>query len=191
MPIFESHVTVDCSEDEFKKICERLGVRPLIIEMDTGSDYKTQMMTRKFHKGSEQDAKREMDFIASQFSSVVRRKLEMIIGKETTIPDHLYQEFHAKFEVPLDKVYHFLLQVSELGGHSSRNSLKLDAGSGLVYHFATARDLDHMRRIVFELKHQYNLVSTIRECVVFDDNQGMDSNWSCSECLIKNVNIEG
>lgn len=192
--MYESHVTVDdIEEEDFLTICKRIDVKPILIEMDSGAGFLPQMMTGKFHKTDDVNvAKREMDFIASQFSSVIRKKLELIVGKRTELPEHLYLEFHSKFEIPNNRIYHFLLTVAELGGHTSVNSLKLKSESGNSYHFATSRDRQTMRKMITELTGQFNLVNTIMECVIYDDNPELDLNWQgCHDCLIKAVSLEG
>ncbi len=187
--IYESHITVDVDSIEFQLLCKKINVKPIIIEMDTGSNHKIQLMTRKFHYTDDwQVAKHEMDFIASHFSKVIRRKLEFIVGKHTTLPTHLYQEFHAKFELKFEDLNNFIKIVTNFDGHSSRNSLR-SLSDDNIYHFATSRNLVHFKNMLKGLS-QYRLISSIRECVIYDDNPGMDTAWSCQSCFMKNYEID-
>ncbi len=187
--MFESHITVeDIDINEFQQICKEIKVKPILIEMDSGSNFKPQMMTRKFHRtNSSKVAEEEMNCIASNFRFVTRRKLEFII-KDKAVPC-LYYEFHAKFEIPKNRLYHFVAMVAELDGHTSRNSLKIEASPDSVYHFVTTRNEIQMQKLIKELKHQFKHLGTIRECVVFDDNPSMDVNWQCADCFLKNVDL--
>lgn len=191
--MFESHITVNGIEEElFVLNCIKIGVKPILIERDSGSDFKSQMMTGRFHFTDDMAvAKHEMEVIASQFSFVLRKKLEWIVGKSKAFPEHLYQEFHAKFLMPSHKWPSFVSQVFELGGHTSYNGNKQFDNDGNLYYFATTRDRSLMRKIVKTLSSQYKLVNTIMECVVFDTNPEVDVHWpKCSGCGIKSVDLE-
>ena len=179
--MYESHITINGLEDEdFKTICKRLGVRPVIIENDTGSNTR-QLMTARFHKtNSQQQATQEMEAIASNFKNVVRRKLEKIIGKTDTIPDHLYLEFHLKYEVKESQLDQFVKTVIKAGGHTSKNVVKQSQ-------FATARNKETYFRLKNDLRN-YRKINGIMECVVFDDNPNIDVGWhGCAGCMFKNI----
>lgn len=187
---YESHVTVSGMEaEEFADICKKIGVKPILIEMDSGAGYLPQMMTGKFHRCNRRQAQAEMEDIASHFSNVVRKKLEFIVGKRTALPEHLYLEFHAKFEMAVEQLQGFVDTVHALGGHTSQNVLKT-AEHNKVFHFVTTRDKEHMRSLVAALA-EYKLMNTIMECVVFDDNPKIDVNWfGCHGCLVKAVDLD-
>lgn len=191
--MFESHITVDKFEEEdFVAKCKEIGVKPILIKMDSGADFQPQMMTGCFHHTDDVNvAKREMEVIASQFSFIIRKKLELIIGKKTTeLPEHLYLEFHSKFEVPRSRIYHFLLETIENGGHASKNDFKLSSDEDKVFCFATARDKKVMKKLITKLSHQYKLINTIMECVVLDSNPQLDIHWhGCNDCAIKTIDL--
>ena len=176
--MYESHITVNgLDDDEFKYVCSRIGVRPVIIEDDTGSGIR-QMMTARFHKTNDQrQALNEMEAIASEFKTVVRRKLEKIIGKKDSIPDHLYLEFHLKYEV--EDTDQFVADVTSAGGHASRNVVKQSQ-------FATARSVETYLRLK-DVLSKYRRVNGIMECVVFDDNPAIDIGWCGCECGFKEI----
>lgn len=178
--MFESHVTVaDLDRDQFISVCRMIGVKPVLIEADSGSNFLPQMMTAKFHKTDLATAKSEMEAIASHFSKVVRQKLEYL-GKED-LP-FLYREFHAKFEVPVLDLKEFTDTVRKLGGHSSQNRLKSQGESG-VYCFATTREEQALQTLIQNLE-KYTLVNVIREQVVYDSNPEIDIGWNC-DCPLK------
>ncbi len=186
--MFESHITVSHIDDEhFKRACSKLGVKPVIIENDTGS-HQRQLMTAKFHHTTDQlAALAEMYELADQLalvSYVKRRKLELILGKryEFPLPKHLYLEFHLKYEVDPECLEEFREAVKALGGHTATNVAK-----DSKYQFASTRTQLGYFKLLKGLS-AYKRVSVIRECVVFDDNQTLDSGWCGCECGIKVVN---
>lgn len=181
--MYESHVTVsNLNDTEFIAACAKLGVKPVIIEGDTGS-HQRQMMTARFHKTNNQEqALKEMHGLADQFDHVVRRKLEKIVAKE--MPSHLYLEFHLKYEVDKADLDEFILTVMEAGGHTSRNMVKQTQNDLTVYQFATARSEEVFQRLLVNLS-SYRRINVIRECVVFDDNPLMDTGWCGCECGFK------
>lgn len=186
--MYESHVTVvGIGDDEFKDACRTLGVKPVIIEDDTGSPHR-QVMTARFHKTADRFvAEAEMLAVADHFGpAVIRRKLEKIVGKRGAVPEHLYLEFHLKYEVPEDAVGEFTRTVLGCGGHTARNAAA-PGPPGVVHRFATARSEEAVRGLSDGLSG-YVRIQSLMECVVFDDNPELDSGWSCSmECPIKEI----
>lgn len=193
---YESHVTVEgMNPQRFQRICKEIGVKPVMIEQDTGSGVD-QMMTAKFHPGVDLNcAMSAMNEITRHFLPYVcRRKLEVIVGKRTHVKNYLYLEFHSKFLLRRGSLHDFVRIVRDLGGHTSRNSLKHEAGSDKIYHFVTTRDLSLMEKIVKRLSagpERYAYMGIIRECVVFDDNPTIDRHWAhdCGACRIKEFDL--
>lgn len=183
--MYESHVTVTGMDDgEFVSLCRNLGVKPVIIEEDTGSDGLRQMMTAKFHFTDDLDrAMAEMKSIASNFCTVRRCKLEYIVGSsKTPLPEHKYLEFHTKYELEDYEVEPFLKVISSLGGHTSRNVLKHPTHPNRHYYFATSRDRLVWKRMLAALS-DYSRVNSIMECVVYDDAPEIDCVWAhCGTC---------
>lgn len=189
MRLYESHITVDgLDEDQFVKICKSLSIKPVLIDRDTGSGVK-QMMTAKFHRGSEAQAVQEMNSLAQHFPNILRLKLETIVPPSQHAPDdHLYLEFHSKFIVPEYELDSFVDWVESMGGHTSKNSLKYEAAEGMAYYFATTRDEATMRAII--RNSPYELVNTLRECVLLDTNPDIDRYWcACGGCGIKQIQL--
>lgn len=184
--MFESHITIsDCTEAEFLLICAKIGSKPVLIKDDTGSRVN-QLMTANFHRTKYAErAIEQMHLIASNFTSIVRQKLEYIQAKNELPPPCIYVEIHSKYLVHEDRLGTFLDAVKSCGGQSSRNAFK-PAGSGFQHRFATTRsDESHSRLLT--LLSDFKRVSTIRECVIYDDNQSLDANWACMECPIKRI----
>jgi hypothetical protein len=183
--LYESHITVDgMSPEEFSCLCIANKLKPVFIVNDTGSN-QDQMMTAKFHRVQSREAAiSQMDDIASLFSVVVRRKLELVIGRQSPPIDYLYLEFHSKYLIHQHDTDCFLDIILSAGAHTSTNAFKLSAEKDLFYRFMTTRDPVKHAMVLRELK-QFKLVNTIAECVVYDDNPNLDSNWSCFDCPLK------
>lgn len=179
--MYESHVTVSgLSCEEFREICRQIKVKAVVIEGDTGSDSKQQMMTSWFHKDYD-TAIGEMQFVACVFGEhVVRCKIELVMGKRTALPrEYLYREFHLKYQVSQEDDEEFVSTVLGCGGHTSTNARKPG------FRFATARTPEVMTRLTSGLS-AYKFVGAIMECVVYDTNPEMDPHWGvCNDCLIK------
>lgn len=180
--MYESHVTMDVeNEQEFLKICNDNKLKPVIISKDTGSNLKTQYMTAKFHKCDYNEAYHQMMNIANLFKNVIRRKLEKIVNKNTIINfDFKYKEFHSKFEVDENGEDKFLTIIKTHLGHSSVNLMK-----GEKFKFFTTRDEQLHDQILIILKKDFKYLGTIREVVVYDDNESIDSNYNCKDCPLK------
>lgn len=177
--MYESHVTVDCDDEFFIEICKFNKIKPVIIEKDTGSYLLKQKMTAKFHNTSYEIAIQEMNEIASLFPIVIRKKLEKIISKNSVLDfDFKYKEFHSKFEVEDEDLFDYI--VLNNNGHTSFNSIK-----GLNFKFFSTRDEIEHEKILKILKEKFKYLGTIREVVVYDDNESLDSNWNCLDCPLK------
>ena len=197
--MFESHITIEPIEhNTFVKLCKSLKVKPVIIINDSGSNEPIQMMTAKFHNTDNIDiALSDMSFLSDQLvyalrdSRVIRRKLERIIKKKDKPTDCLYFEFHTKFRIYKEYITKFKSIVNECGGHTALNRLKYHDATGEYMIFATARDESIMKNIVGATRKWAAPIQTIRECVVYDDNPGIDSGWNeCASCLMKRVDLD-
>ncbi len=188
--MFESHVTVVGMDDaEFIVRCRAIQVKPVVIEDDTGSGRLRQTMTCKFHFTDDlQIALSEMHSIASRFEKVARRKLEYIVRRQDKpLPDHLYLEYHTKYDVSDTEADAFVATVLKHGGHVSRNNFKPGSREGRRFWFATVRHKESWSRLLRELAH-YERVNSIQECVVYDDAPDIDSGWyGCDGCELRNL----
>jgi hypothetical protein len=188
--IYESHITISgLPEISFREKCISLGVKPIHIVNDTGSNGLPKLMTGFFHKDkTESQAFREMWVASIKFGDkyVIRRKLELILGRNQKPPKHhQYLEFHLKYIVPHYNVSNFLNEVQLLGGHTSRNYYKPTDSHGNYFVFVTARSEELSWKLQQNLSNKYALANLIRECVIYDDNPSIDTVWNCMECPIK------
>ena len=138
-----------------------------------------------------------MSFLSDQLvyalrdSRVIRRKLERILKKNDKPTDCLYYEYHTKFIIVKEYIKDFKNLIKGFGGHTSLNRLKFHSATGEYMMFATARDEDAARKIARIRNSHMHAVQTIRECVVYDDNPGIDSGWNeCASCLMKRVDLD-
>ncbi len=172
--LFEYHITVTgLSDVEFAAQCEFASVRPVFIERDSGSSLPRQMMTKKFHRGTYESALSEMLEKCKAFSgNILRRKLELILGKAKPPRSYKYLEFHAKFA-----------KTDSLDFRRIAEECLCKTSDGTISSFVTARDEGSILRAISRLSaFQYS--GMIRECVLFDDNESIDDKWRC-ECPIK------
>ena len=128
-----------------------------------------------------------MHKIADVFSgNVIRRKLEKIIGKYSAIPKHEYLEFHSKYEIVIDQIELFRDIVERNNGHTARNILKDSDNPNSVFYFATTRTHENFK-ILTKALNRFKRLNSLMECVVYDDNPNVDSNWGCLECGFKSL----
>lgn len=188
--MFESHITVNMNRNKFKSICKRLNITPICIKDDTGSKLSTQLMTRKFHyHNCVPDVIQEVLDLSSEFTDVVRRKIEVILGKSNNINEIgvpiLYYEYHLKYNIPSQHIDEFKKLVDQCGCHTAKNIFK----QGVHKHntrqirFVTARSESAMN-LARDTLSKYPQMGTMMEAVIYDDNPTIDSEWVC-DCPLK------
>lgn len=184
--MYESHITTECEKDEFINICNNNKLKSVIIANDTGSHLKNQQMTASFHKvKTYQEAYDQMISISKLFSDVIRMKLEKIVGKNTVIDfKYKYKEFHSKFKINKSQEIEFLDIIKKGFGNTSINLIKGDN-----FRFCTTRNEDLHNKTLPLLMDKFEYLGTIREVVVYDDNEFIDSNYICKDCPLKKYAI--
>lgn len=190
--MYESHITVEMNREKFVSLCQKINVKPVIIEDDNGSSMPIQMMSAKFHKvDTQEEAIEEMNEIATIFGEcVIRRKLELILGQRKPPEQYLYLEFHSKYLLSVSTIEQFQYLVVKCGGTYSKNTLKVPEEKDKVFMFANARSGDVFSKLTGELQQLAKLVNTIRECVIYDDNPHIDSFYgNCGSCAIKEFKL--
>lgn len=158
---YEIHVTVsaDSSVDEFKKVCEELKVKPIILDLDVMNDF----MTSSVFFGNNGEALRELERISKGLSSsglkVLREKIETVPWHPSapsdkhlnpTMPKNCYFECHFAIKLAQDdlgKIDDFLNDTNpdyhrKSALHKSRNIFKKNKSDGTVTQMLTLRNYD-------------------------------------------------
>lgn len=207
---FEIHVTVDAdnsSLDGFKAACSLLGVKPILLDLETRTEPIKDLMTSSVFMGNNGEAIRELERISNGLAQygfmVVREKIETVPwhpsapSKEHAnpqMPKGCYFECHFAIElkdgdrIKLEK----RLSVLKLYGidlHLSRNtfkSSKLDNGSRIITLMATYRSYDGIYEdfqadidsIAKSLQdNEWNLGKVITEFSIYDTKVDHDKSW--------------
>ncbi len=192
--IFESHITVEgVSLPRFKAMCRQAQVKPVHIVSDTGSGVEQLMSAHFHHVSSLSKAFVEIGKLMAMFHpAVIRSKLEYIPRPKDVDPptSFLYEEWHFKFEVAFDYVETLRNLAASAGLHTSINAVRQPQDSDTMFVFATTRSREtseSFRASLFSDETPYwKPVNSIRECVVYDSNPGIDRYWFC-DCLLKIV----
>ena len=120
---FEIHITVDMSKignkikfvDDFKKQCQYLGVKPIVIELQLENGTLEDVMTSSKHFGDNRSAYEESERIANELIKigyrVIRRKIETVpwhsaapmIDGILPIPNGCYFESHIGVVITPDE----------------------------------------------------------------------------------------
>ena len=195
-------MTVDAGPErraELVALCERIGVRCVLIELATGRT-PSQPMTAAYHRGELASVMNEVEshheaLVEGGFS-VIRVKLEAVATNEgvpisdeeaASFPD-AYFEFHAKLRLAeltssLDALRTLCLAH---GAHLSHNDRKVDVERGSRDRFVTlrvrksgrARAAAAFEALVVVLKEaSYEVVGVKREFTVYDSRAALDAGW--------------
>jgi hypothetical protein len=191
---FEIHLTVEKGTDQdlFVKVCEEIGIKPLIIEniMDKGNSISTDLMTRSIVKGSIEEAGLEMFRVAIMLKdrgfNVIRNKIETVPWLYETVKDMSGENNIPYFETHIEIPYHsqnyqnIIKIVHENGGYVSRNAMK-DGILMATFRLADVNEEEfssyneHMRGIL--KSHEFVISRNIVELTFHDDNLEHDSRW--------------
>lgn len=151
--VFEAHLTVgaadDAARERFRLLCERLGVKCVLIELARGAS-RSQPMTASVHRGDAAAAMAEVEALYAALGAagfaVTRVKLEAdarnagVPEADADAVDGTYFEFHAKVRLPLGADLAPLAGVcAEHGAHLSRNSRAVARHDGTEHRFVTLR----------------------------------------------------
>ena len=154
---FEIHITVDMSDDifnidTFKKMCDEIEVKPIVIELEINKDScMKDIMTSSKHYGTMKSSKIESERISNYLSDngfkVLRKKIETVPwhylapkDEVENIPHNLYFESHIGVPIlptekdKLNKVVD-KINSNQFNGISklSRNFLKKSKDGKLKY----------------------------------------------------------
>jgi hypothetical protein len=199
---YEAHVTVSLGRaehpDAFRALCSRLGVKCVVIELPHGQ-VQTQPMTSSYHRGSVQQAAREVANLAGALReagfAVNRVKMEAVTTNSgvpqsdeeaRAMPASNYFEFHVKALLPAEVDVEQLRALCERhDAHLSRNALKKDT-DGRQERFLTQRAYGvgrvnaeaRFERLLSALEEAGHALGTrLREYSIFDSNARVDAGW--------------
>jgi inosine/xanthosine triphosphate pyrophosphatase family protein len=198
---FEAHVTVRAGgvadTARFGELCDRLGVKQVLIELPRG-ETRSQPMTASYHHGTLREAQAEVHAMARALAAagfdVTRVKLEAL-GQNRDIPEDdaaaqalpaNYFEFHVKVTLPAEAAVDALRErVVARGAHLSKNARKLRE-DGRQERFVTLR-VYGVGRPAADARFDAllaELVATglplgqrIREYTVYDSDVAVDRGW--------------
>lgn len=126
---FEIHITVREAEvDSFKEDCATLGVKPIVLDLYTGSTTIKDVMTSSRFRGNTTEVMRHTKGLAEKLREmgydVVREKIETVPWHPAAMANHTrssaYFEAHIAFE-PDSRLKEF---ASQHNVHLSRNAMK-------------------------------------------------------------------
>jgi hypothetical protein len=198
---FESHLTVTADDptrrEAFKALCDRLGVKCVLIELARGVS-PSQPMTATYHQGDLAQVLTEVEELHTRLWEggfpVVRVKLEAVASnpgvpitdaEAAHFPDG-YFEFHAKLCLPAGVDLERLGDVCvRHGAHLSRNDRKREE-DGTAERFVTLRvhragrerALAVCDALVRDLETAgFRVVQTLREFALYDGKVDLDAGW--------------
>lgn len=197
---FEAHVTVKTGSAEvprFRALCDRLGVKCVLIELPEG-DHPAQPMTSTVHRGVMRDVHEEVHELARELLregfAVVRTKIEAL-GNNAEIPETDeaaaekpagYFELHVKLVLPAGAPLDAVRAACEPhGARLSRNANKRRP-DGAEERFVTTRvpGLGRARAeerfVALEASLStlgLPIVARHREYTVYDSDVALDRGW--------------
>jgi len=184
---YEIHVTVKTNDiEKFRFDCNKIGVKPILIETEKLGEFNNQVMTSSKYSGD--DFKATLGLIEYQLKDldydILRRKVE-ILPSERKHDDFIYYESHLRLKLPKDFDREFLVELCRQEKfHLSKNLFK--SCEGYNYQMITYRDyeasysqfnkvIDNMKSILEFFQIEFDKVE-IEECI-FDSNIFIDRNW--------------
>lgn len=197
---FETHITVELSDSDinlFCEICEKIGVKPVFIQLPNGK-FPSQPMTACDSKGTLDSVLKAAQKLVIQLTDhgfkCIRVKIEASPFNEdlpqnfietAKLPDTMYFEYHVK--VLLDDTQNQIAReiCGEFGAHLSQNVFKI-RDNGLTEKFITLRmygfGLLEARSRVEQLmlaiqKCELKTLKSVLEYCVYDTNTAIDEDW--------------
>lgn len=189
---FEIQLTLGCgSLFKFKDLCERMRLKPIIIELPYG-EHPKQFMTSSWVYGTDEDARMEAErlchLIKAKGISVERVKIEAHINN-LGVPEEAqpsaeetekYFEFHVKVKVLPNEESKLKMLLEGTGAHLSTNSLHGETGKKFVtlrcHKAGKQAALDQLETLLIRLKG-YQVVSVEREFCLYDSKLSLDKGW--------------
>lgn len=197
---FETHITLQLpvQEEEFRRDCARLGVKPIVIELPAGST-PTQPMTSGETQGTLATVLAESRELWRKLEGLGYRPTRLKIEAGPTnrglphsdteaenLPADFYYEHHLKVEVRDDATRRWVEQIcASRQAHLSSNALKAHPDGRREY-FVTVRSYAIGRQTaeagIDRLAEDFRtagvpLLKRICEYCVYDSRPGVDDGW--------------
>jgi hypothetical protein len=181
---FEIHVTVITSDiEKFKRDCNDLNVKPIVIETP---DSSTQVMTSATYKDNDYPATLQnlTTSLKSLGYNIIRAKVEKQ-PEDNQDPRFIYYESHIRLKLPKDYDKSFIKDLCQAKSfHMSRNLFKKDLNWD--YQMITFRTydmplngfkmvIDDMAQTLDGLGINFDKIE-IEECI-YDSNTHVDDAW--------------
>lgn len=197
---YEIHVTIKSTKDieYFKKICQELEVKPIILDLQVMSDY----MTSSVFMGNNGEAIREVERISKGLKDkgfdVLREKVETVPwhpaaprekDQHPIMPDNCYFECHLAVKLHENQQEELENLIQDVGKegmrlHKSRNIFKKYI-DGQITQMLTYRLYDktyeefkaNIQILEQKIKTIFNLDKIIIEFSVYDTKISHDQKW--------------
>lgn len=199
---YEIHVTVsgEISKDKFIRVCNGLGVKPIILDLQKDENIIKDVMTSSVYMGNNRGAYQEMKRISNglwaQGFEIAREKIETVPwhsaapsskGRTILMPKDCYFETHIGVVVPnqFGTQKSILARVAkDYGAHLSRNAFKTHA-DGSFTQMVTYRKYEgtyeefeaEAQRLETAIRERFAIEKRITEFSIFDTKVSHDSAW--------------
>lgn len=183
---FEIHITVQTTKelDEFKKDCDEIGVKPILIDLVD----QEQLMTSSKHRynGDMRDILVPM-YTKLQFDKGYQVKRMKVEKKPESIKDINFKYYETHFRLTLPKGYDRTALIAlcyEYNFRLSRNLFKVsdEFDYQMITHRTKTGGLSQFNLLVNKMKTELNNLGIvfdkieIEECI-FDTNESLDYEW--------------
>jgi len=178
--MYEFHVTVKNNNvEKFKKHCEKLKIKPIIIDTYVGEQVMTSSISKNIN---------DIDNIVTSIKKYNYEILRIKVEKQpldTIDTEHIYYESHIRLKLPLNFPEDVLKPLClKYKLHKSRNIFKVD--EKFKYRMLTYRDygkdLLNFKNHIDIVKNNLNVMGIlydkieVEECI-FDSNINIDNKW--------------
>ena len=196
---FEIHVTVMAADnEEFKKNCKALDVKPIVLALQTNNTTIKDVMTSSVHMGTNRSAYEEMKRISHGLVmagyDVVREKIETVPWHPAAptklsdeMPKNCYFETHIGVNVPNDEERIAVLRhlAETCDAHMSRNAFKIhDDGSymqmiTLRIYEGTLKNFEYDANVLHAaiVMEGFDVEKRITEFSIYDTKVSHDAEW--------------
>lgn len=191
----EHHLTVqNCTVQSFRKICEQINVKPILIDLRIKSETPTQLMTTSKYKGNlsqiwEENERIYQGLISNELE-VSRRKIEIapfhpIVPVDEPCTDPMYFEAHIKVSTTKDRLQELRMVSKEYFAHTSRNAFKCEEDDCIYMvtfrlYRTSLTQFKKMLSILIEVLRGYKFDIVEQpdvEFAIYDSNSKLDMEW--------------